>query len=295
MTYVDYAGFDPIFWLHHAMLDRCFAIWEVLNYNASDSNTYVTPEPSRYGTYTTEVNATQDITSPLTPFHKNATGEFWTSADVPSTDIFGYAYPETASYEGQNVSANVIAAINRLYGPNVSAGAINPTGMVAERAIANATGQYTHWMANIKVSKHALGAPFFIHLFIGTVNTNMSSWQLDPNLVGTQGIFVGASVCSHCDATQMVSATLPMTDALGKRVDNGDLRSLNPNDVNAYLAGQLQYRVTLVNNTVIENGDSRLQSLNIDVAYAQVQTAGVNELPTWGDPKISFSMGAGSG
>jgi tyrosinase len=31
MTYIDYAAFDPSFFLHHAMIDRCFAMWQALN------------------------------------------------------------------------------------------------------------------------------------------------------------------------------------------------------------------------------------------------------------------------
>ena len=31
MSYIDYSAFDPIFFLHHAMLDRCFAMWQTLN------------------------------------------------------------------------------------------------------------------------------------------------------------------------------------------------------------------------------------------------------------------------
>lgn len=30
MTYLDYSAFDPAFWLHHAMIDRCFALWQAL-------------------------------------------------------------------------------------------------------------------------------------------------------------------------------------------------------------------------------------------------------------------------
>jgi len=34
MSYVTYAAFDPIFMLHHTMVDRVFAMWQVLNPNS---------------------------------------------------------------------------------------------------------------------------------------------------------------------------------------------------------------------------------------------------------------------
>lgn len=38
MSYIEYSAFDPIFFLHHAMIDRCFAMWQALNPNSmSDS------------------------------------------------------------------------------------------------------------------------------------------------------------------------------------------------------------------------------------------------------------------
>lgn len=31
MTYLDYSAYDPIFWLHHMMVDRAFALWQAVN------------------------------------------------------------------------------------------------------------------------------------------------------------------------------------------------------------------------------------------------------------------------
>lgn len=31
MTYLDYSAYDPIFWLHHMMVDRVFALWQTIN------------------------------------------------------------------------------------------------------------------------------------------------------------------------------------------------------------------------------------------------------------------------
>jgi len=50
MTYLDYSAYDPLFWLHHAMMDRCFALWQAI-YNDS----YVEPMDAIEQTYTIEI------------------------------------------------------------------------------------------------------------------------------------------------------------------------------------------------------------------------------------------------
>lgn len=47
MTYLDYSAFDPIFWLHHAMVDRCFALWQTLHPDA-----YVEPGQTFQNSFT---------------------------------------------------------------------------------------------------------------------------------------------------------------------------------------------------------------------------------------------------
>ena len=58
MTYLDYSAFDPIFWLHHCMIDRIFAMWQVI-YNAS----YVEPFNSVEQTYTIALGQLLDVNS----------------------------------------------------------------------------------------------------------------------------------------------------------------------------------------------------------------------------------------
>lgn len=46
MQYPEVAGFDPIFWLHHANVDRIFALWQALY-----PDSYITPTVNAYGSY----------------------------------------------------------------------------------------------------------------------------------------------------------------------------------------------------------------------------------------------------
>lgn len=55
MTYLDYSAFDPIFWLHHMMVDRSFALWQAVN-----PNSYVVPTKAFQNTYTIPAGQTLD-------------------------------------------------------------------------------------------------------------------------------------------------------------------------------------------------------------------------------------------
>jgi tyrosinase len=287
MTYIDYSGFDPTFWLHHAMVDRCFAMWQILN-----PNTFVVPEPAIYNTFTQSAGQTQDVNTPLAPFHTDASRDFWTSGTVRSTGTFGYAYPETAQIGGNNVTEQVIVAINTLYGP----AATTPTSGKFRRQDTAIDGPRTEWIANIRVQKYALNAPFFVHIFVGPFNHDPFSWSFDPNLAGTQAIFVKAasSIAScNCSSDQMITATIPLTDALSKRITSGSLKSMNVNDVTPFLVENLSYRITLFNDTAVKN--EYVPSLKISVISVEVEgPESDSQLPMWKNTygHIDVSMGA---
>ncbi|KJX92108.1 tyrosinase precursor like protein [Zymoseptoria brevis] len=111
MTYLPLAAFDPMFWVHHTMVDRIFALWQVIN-----PNSYGGSQVAPHSTWTIPQGSTQDENSPLMPFYRDTRGNFWTTNTVRDfANTFRYTYPEIAG--GRN---GVIAAVNRLYGPNAS-------------------------------------------------------------------------------------------------------------------------------------------------------------------------------
>lgn len=56
MAYVPFAGFDPIFWLHHTNVDRLFAIWQAIY-----PDSYTTAQITSEGTFTTAPGETEDV------------------------------------------------------------------------------------------------------------------------------------------------------------------------------------------------------------------------------------------
>ncbi|KAI6717340.1 hypothetical protein JHW43_000243, partial [Diplocarpon mali] len=278
MTYINYSAFDPLFWLHHAMIDRVFAMWQVLN-----PDSYVVPEPAIFNTFTASAGQTQDINTPLTPFHRNSAGDFWTSDSVRATEVFGYAYAETAKRDGVDVRGQVIAATNALYGLT--------TANLTRRGVTSTTTDQ-EWVANIRVKKYALTVPFYIHIFIGPFDPDPFSWSFESNLVGTHCIFVkSVSSTCDCDPDQLVTATIPLTDRLHSDLAEGYLKSLESGDVTPYLAEKLSYRVSLLNDTEVPN--AAVPSLKVGIFSMSVQRGSAEELPRWGTMKghMDVSMG----
>lgn len=114
MTYLSLAAFDPVFWLHHANVDRLFALWQAIN-----PNSYGGSQTASHSTWTIAAGSQQDENSPLTPMHKDTSGNFYSTNDVRDWTQFKYTYPEFSNSDG---SANAIKSyVSALYGPSATA------------------------------------------------------------------------------------------------------------------------------------------------------------------------------
>jgi len=89
MSVNEYAGFDPIFFLHHCNVDRLYAFWEYLYPNywiesgwQSQSGDIV-PFVTSQGTFYQDSNGSVDHATPLHPFRTKAS-DYWTSDNTRS-------------------------------------------------------------------------------------------------------------------------------------------------------------------------------------------------------------------
>lgn len=122
MGVVDFAAFDPVFWMHHTNCDRIFALWQALN-----PASYVVPTANQAGTFATKRGTIETLDSPLAPFWK-APGQFWTAAGVRDTRTLNYTYPELvnwANLDPQVKNNRIRSDINALYGRTAAWGAMN--------------------------------------------------------------------------------------------------------------------------------------------------------------------------
>lgn len=108
MTYLWWSSFDPAFWIHHANVDRIFAMWQVIY-----PNSYIGQGNSGSGTYSRPVGSYIDGNTPLDPFHRTD-GSSWTSNQVRDVNTFRYTYPELQQAGGNSQTMRNI--VNQLYG-----------------------------------------------------------------------------------------------------------------------------------------------------------------------------------
>ncbi|KAK3341574.1 hypothetical protein B0T25DRAFT_510773 [Lasiosphaeria hispida] len=310
MSYIPYSAFDPIFFLHHCMVDRIFAIWQELN-----PETWVVPQVAALPSYTTSKGQVQDSRTALTPFYASSDGTFWTSDTVRDYTRFGYTYAELASgpNKSRRARANVRTAVNRLYGTSSPAslfikankalglrkGGIKrpqPDSATAGRFndAAFVGGSYREWIANIHVKKKALHEPFAVHLFVGDAPTDPRSWALARNHVGTMGVFSTPSKDAYGMAMEKldVSGTVPLTTALLSRMGNGELASLKPVDVEEYLRSARGLQVRVVGSSGSVYDSKKIKGLGVSIASSIVQAPRTEEeLPVWGTVVAHFEMG----
>ncbi|KAF5372536.1 hypothetical protein D9758_005295 [Tetrapyrgos nigripes] len=107
------AAFDPIFFMHHANVDRMLSLWSALH-----PGVWVTPNTSQDGTWTIRAGSAIDQNTNLTPFW-HTQNNYWSSANVTSTAPLGYTYPDFNDINISSPSAVQIAIagiVNQLYG-----------------------------------------------------------------------------------------------------------------------------------------------------------------------------------
>ncbi|KAH9819777.1 Di-copper centre-containing protein [Teratosphaeria destructans] len=295
MTYLDYSAFDPVFWLHHAMIDRCFALWQAIW-----TDSYVEPMAQVEQSYYSSVGDVEDVNSPLEPFHASSNGTFWTSATVRDLRVFGYTYEAL----GNGSVAAVKAAINSLYGTSSGSAAVSQVSrrsLHAETArelgtAASTTasgevvdGKYNQYIANIRSGKSALNGSYAIYIFIGDFDDTPSAWPLAPNLVGTHAVFAAMTVPGLSSSNKRqdmvsvpVSGTMPLTSMLLAKVEAGDLPCMDPTEVTSYLTENLHWRISMFDGTRVSPED--LVDFQVEVVGAQASPAtSIDAFPMWGN------------
>lgn len=301
MTYVPLSSFDPLFFLHHVMVDRLVAMWQVLNPDA-----WIQPMANGETSYVAPKGTVEDSTTPLVPFYATE-DTFWTSDTSRTTEPFGYSYADTHLHVGDRsaLKQSLIRKINTWYGASSPAG-IAKDAQLRAAALQSAgqpwqaktegpnvklaaddppahkiiqSGEYTEWIANAQVNVEALDGTYGIHFFIGQPSNDPEEWNLSQNQIGSVGIF---AMNMSTGSQSKISGTLPLTSALMKLVATDALPNLYPKAVTPFLRRNLQVRVLGNNNSVIDLG--RVDGLHIDITSASVTVPESDEeLPRWGE------------
>lgn len=313
MTIVPFSAFDPLFFLHHCMLDRIFALWQVLHPDA-----WVEPRVTVVNSYTTSVGQILDSSSPLTPFYASSDGTFWNSDMLRDPTNLGYTYAELSSagirLSNQSTIHNgrpeVVAVVNQLYGRysvnnlkvqnskrsdhpgNGQDGSFvghkyrSATSSPVNKIISD-QGRYREWIASIRVVRQALDGPFTVRLSFGPPGQEASSH------VGSMGVFAAppefASYMKMAPGAEYTTSTVPLTAALVDKVADGTLASMDPEVVGLYLQKNLVTSVVGSGNT--EVNPAKVQGLSIKVVSSPVQaTSSEGSLPVWDEADYELSI-----
>ena len=318
MSYIPYSAFDPIFFLHHANVDRIFAMWQVLF-----SDSWVNPQPAALPSYTTSAGQIQDSTTALTPFFASEDGTFWTSDMVRDHTRFAYTYDLGGSQSGTSnrTKARVKRIINQLYGSSSAAslftkdiggrgagttragkhsrrwgnGRFGPgrAGLDATlghvKSVVFHGDKYREWLVNIRVKQQALSEPFGIHFFFGDTPGDPQEWTSAGGHIGSLGVFASDDGHGMSMGGLEVSGTVPLTADLVDKIATGDLPSLRPQHVEEYLKSNLHQRVLTVSGKVYDAAD--IDSLAMHVASSVVRAPATDEeLPEWGRVEVHFQL-----
>lgn len=261
MTYLSTAGFDPGFWLHHANVDRLFAMWQAIN-----PDSYGASQNAPHATWTIPSGQNQNADSPLTPFHKDTAGNFWTTNQVRDTKTFHYTYPEFANSDG---SAGAIRNyVNKLYGPSATAtaGSSKRTEMPAPYDAGNGTatgsaayptttgtllnntsplhasnGSAYQYVCNLETPRYSLNGSYSVFVFLrDPTSEEPTSWSFDKNLIGPYGILAQPDMLMR---NITVAGSIPLTRKLADEVARGTLENLSHEKVEPYLKQHLRWRV----------------------------------------------------
>jgi len=263
MSYVEYSAFDPIFFLHHTMIDRLFAMWQAINYATADGSNFATRQTNQGGTYGMVPGTVDDINTHLEPF-LGLSGQPYNSGATRDTSLFGYGYIEIPKHkisDKKKLSDYVKAQVEAIYGNTFAAAASSKkrddsTAAIDEginKSIIN-NNQYYEWKIDVAADKSALNGTYSIHFFLGRPSRDSSKWNTQPEHVGDYAIFThthqAAPGINPADINNNVTGSVPITEAMIKAFATLGLDSLKPADAITFLEKNLRWRITDITGKV---------------------------------------------
>lgn len=269
MYFLDLSSFDPMFWLHHCNIDRLLSMYQLIVPNTYVANGNINRPMAQWNQ-----GEPKNAYSPLKPFTKDTAGNYFTSVDVKETSVLGYHYPETSS----RTYSQVVRAVTSLYSGGTKTlskrDSDDTTGQYLGTPLK--AGDYHH-VVSIIANKYALDGSYTVHCFIGQANGTSSNstgpysnstvpyhnstllhsnstldadydaskdYTQQSNYVGSYGILGGMKAGGgNASYPVMTTGALPLTSCLQGKVHYGELASLNPEDVEPYLAENLHYKI----------------------------------------------------
>ncbi|TVY85032.1 Polyphenol oxidase [Lachnellula suecica] len=279
MTFLDWSAFDPIFWLHHANVDRLFAMWQAANPSA-----FITVPKTNPGTFTIIPGSLDNIATGLTPFTSSQLGQTYNPTSSRYLSYFGYSYPGLNDWNvtAKQLKSNVIQQIYSSYDPN---------GIFGKRDVHQTSGstlqlrggftpgaKSKEWSIGIAVDKFDVGGDgFFLRFFVSGVPQDPQDWFINDDCLGSIQVMPTPHSGHGPFPVLMEYDELSLIREVAKA-------GHDPEDVHAvarFLEKNLEWRVQKLDGTVVPT--KQVPSLIITVQDEEVTFPTDNtELPTYG-------------
>ncbi|KAF2718416.1 Di-copper centre-containing protein [Polychaeton citri CBS 116435] len=256
------AAFDPAFWLHHAMVDHVLSLWQAVY-----ADEWLTPFAEQAPTYYYPIDSTMDSTSPLEPFQASSSSSFLTSDAVRDSSVLNYADYDIAS--GQSVPS----IINNLYR--------DTQAPIATKRSDNAThNTVMEYITVVEADVMQMNGSFLVWIFVGDFdNNNPSGWAEEPNLAAVNGFFTGSSM----DMSGKVRDGVPITGALLKKVETGELADMSTDTTIPWMADNVRFSITsAATGEYIDPSSVPGLSVNTLCSEVTLPQDASSELPQWG-------------
>jgi tyrosinase len=273
-------------------VDRLLALFQALQ-----PESWLEPADSGSGGLWAPTHATIDANWGLQPFWKDEQS-FYTSYDVRNTAVFGYAYPETQSWDYASEDdwrRAVTAYIAQTY-PTRARTMLTENGAQSAGGLAHllTNSTFTDWSIVITASTEELPGTFRVEF----VFTDSTSTDADAPVVGQWMQLMPMGTNKHWKTSRegrkikrfsalevTRNGTVSLTTGLLDQVMAGQLAGLNAEAVVPYLMEHLAWRVTGVSahpsahekysDSVQENGaalgDDDLDAFTLDIVSTNVR------------------------
>ncbi|RDL38192.1 uncharacterized protein BP5553_05625 [Venustampulla echinocandica] len=259
MSAQTYSAFDPIFFLHHANLDRLVALWEAIN-----PDQFLTPAVDGSGTFTHPIGENITVSTPLTPFTTDDGVTPYNSNTARYTKFFGYSYPEIQDWlpeqTPEQLAKNVTAFVNTAYNPTMALSARNSARDTAQN------GQVREWAVSIRGLNTALSAEGYV-----------VDISLNNSHVGEMVVIAPPKAAVAAGLNTTTNHVIDLSEELGKvGVDTQDVGA-----VVEYLKANLGSSVLKADGTTIPSTQVPSLSLIVDDIIVTLPKD-ITELPSYG-------------
>jgi tyrosinase len=277
MTDVGYAGFDPIFWLHHTNVDRLGVMWQAIY-----PNSYLQPAKEGGGSWTLVPGQTLNVNTPLLPFHAKDGKTAWTPTTARYAKSFGYAYPDvkdwlfTGTGGPAKLTASVTARVNQLY--NLRAKSTKKRAAAMRGSLEARAGVPREWTIDISAPNAALGGiSYTLLIFVGPKPAKPVDW-----FVASAGaMYVLAQPMSPLSGPMIAHTEVIVTEAMEDAgIDTTDVVASK-----AFLDKNLTWGVQKADGTVVPNDQFPGLTILVEDDIVKLPTSDT-QLPRYSDKTL---------